>query len=135
LYLSFKPTPSNIIGIHFSSLRHRVASCLAPPIYSVYSRCFPGDKASKAIFKGSAFAKANDSTHTHTKKRCFIVLFYSHSIVAGGLELISYTTLLTPFTLFIISLDTFCMNSYGKCTQSAVIPSVLSTALRATHFS
>ncbi len=39
---------------------------------------------------------------------------YSHSIVAGGLELISYTTLLTPFTLFIISLETFIRNSYGR---------------------
>ena len=36
---------------------------------------------------------------------------YSHSMVAGGFELISYTTLLTPFTLFIISLDVFCKNS------------------------
>src|SRR5690606_2998362 len=60
---------------------------------------------------------------------------YSHSMVAGGFELMSYTTLLTPFTLFIISLDVFCKNSYGKFTQSAVIPSVLSTALNATHFS
>jgi hypothetical protein len=39
---------------------------------------------------------------------------YSHSMVAGGLELISYTTRLIPFTLLIISLDTFPKNSYGK---------------------
>jgi hypothetical protein len=36
---------------------------------------------------------------------------YSHSIVAGGFELISYTTLLTPFTLFIISFETSAKNS------------------------
>src|SRR5690606_39265826 len=54
--------------------------------------------------------------------------FYSHSIVAGGLELISNTTLFTPFTLLIISLDTLAKNSYGKRLQSAVIPSVEVTA-------
>lgn len=36
---------------------------------------------------------------------------YSHSMVAGGLELISYTTRLTPFTLLIISLDIFARKS------------------------
>lgn len=36
---------------------------------------------------------------------------YSHSIVAGGLEEMSYTTRLTPFTLFIMSFDTFARNS------------------------
>ena len=32
---------------------------------------------------------------------------YSHSIVAGGLELMSYTTRLIPLTLLMISLDIF----------------------------
>ena len=46
----------------------------------------------------------------------FLISFanYSHSMVAGGLELISYTTLFTPFTLLIISLLIFAKNSYGK---------------------
>ena len=60
---------------------------------------------------------------------------YSHSIVAGGFELISYTTRLIPFTLLIISFDTFPKNSYGKWHQSAVIPSVLVTARKAIAFS
>ncbi len=42
------------------------------------------------------------------------IYYYSHSIVAGGLELMSYTTLFTPFTLLMISLDTFARNSYGR---------------------
>ena len=42
---------------------------------------------------------------------CSKIVYYSHSIVAGGLELISYTTLFTPFTLLMISLDTFAKNS------------------------
>src|SRR5690554_4211067 len=37
--------------------------------------------------------------------------YYSHSIVAGGLELMSYTTLLTPFTRFIILFEVSCKNS------------------------
>lgn len=36
---------------------------------------------------------------------------YSHSMVAGGLELISYTTRFTPRTLLMISLETFARNS------------------------
>lgn len=36
---------------------------------------------------------------------------YSHSMVLGGLEEISYTTRLTPFTLLMISLETFAKNS------------------------
>ena len=39
---------------------------------------------------------------------------YSHSIVAGGFEEISYTTLFTPFTLLIISLEISAKKSYGK---------------------
>src|SRR5436190_12612082 len=39
---------------------------------------------------------------------------YSHSIVAGGLLLISYTTRLMPFTLLMISFEIFAKNSYGK---------------------
>ena len=50
------------------------------------------------------------------------ILCYSHSMVDGGLELMSYTTLFTPFTRLMISLDTFERNSYGRCDQSAVIP-------------
>ena len=57
---------------------------------------------------------------------------YSHSMVAGGLLLISYTTLLIPFTLLMISFEIFARNSYGKCAQSAVMPSTLVTALKAT---
>lgn len=36
---------------------------------------------------------------------------YSHSMVAGGFELISYTTLFTPFTLLMMSLLTFARKS------------------------
>ena len=61
--------------------------------------------------------------------------FYSQSIVAGGLELMSYTTLLTPFTSLIMRLDIFARKSYGRWLQSAVIPSLLSTARSATTFS
>jgi hypothetical protein len=41
-------------------------------------------------------------------------LSYSHSIVAGGLLLISYTTRLIPFTLLMISLEILAKNSYGQ---------------------
>src|ERR1700722_5909797 len=60
------------------------------------------------------------------------ISFHSHSIVAGGLLLISYTTRLIPFTPLMISFDTSARNVYGKCAQSAVIPSTDVTARSAT---
>lgn len=59
---------------------------------------------------------------------------YSHSIVAGGLELMSYTTLLIPFTSLTILLETRSSTRAGISAQSAVIPSLLVTALRAMMF-
>ena len=41
------------------------------------------------------------------RKKIILISYYSHSIVDGGLELISYTTLLTPTTLLIILFETF----------------------------
>ena len=57
--------------------------------------------------------------------------FYSHSIVAGGFELISYTTRLIPLTSLIILLDISSNTLYDILTQSAVIPSLLFTILKA----
>ena len=53
---------------------------------------------------------------------------YSHSMVDGGFELMSYTTRLTPFTSLMIRLDIFPNTSFGILAQSAVIPSRLVTA-------
>jgi hypothetical protein len=53
---------------------------------------------------------------------------HSHSIVAGGFELTSYTTRFTPSTSLAIRLDTRASTSGGKGNQSAVIPSRLVTA-------
>src|SRR6185312_8261125 len=60
---------------------------------------------------------------------------YSHSIVAGGLELTSYTTLFTPATSLMIRLEIRASASCGNGNQSAVMPSVLVTARRAIAFS
>src|ERR1700677_1795711 len=68
----------------------------------------------------------------YQNQRISEILFHSHSIVAGGLLLISYTTLFIPFTLLMISLEISARNVYGKCAQSAVIPSTDVTARNAT---
>jgi len=52
---------------------------------------------------------------------------YSHSIVAGGLLVMSYTTLFTPLTSLTILLDAFSNTSYGSLVHSAVIKSVVVT--------
>ena len=55
-----------------------------------------------------------------------------HSIVAGGLPLMSYTTRDMPLTSLIILLDTRPKKSYGRCAQCAVMKSMVSTARRET---
>ncbi len=52
-------------------------------------------------------------------------LYYSHSMVLGGLDEMSYTTRFTPLTSLMIRLDRVPSSSPGKGTQSAVIPSWL----------
>jgi hypothetical protein len=56
---------------------------------------------------------------------------HSHSIVAGGFELMSYTTRFTPLTSLAIRLEMWARTSGGNGNQSAVIPSRLVTARKA----
>src|ERR1700736_67260 len=55
-------------------------------------------------------------------------LHYSHSIVPGGFEVMSYTTRFTPRTSFTIRFEIVFSTSYGSGTQSAVMPSSECTA-------
>src|SRR5712691_3994174 len=60
------------------------------------------------------------------------LLLYSHSMVPGGLLVMSKTTRLTPFTSFTIRLLMRASTSYGTRAQSAVIASSLVTTRTAT---
>src|SRR5437762_1485148 len=53
---------------------------------------------------------------------------HSHSIVPGGLLVISKQTRFTPLTSLMMRLESFSIRSYGSFTQSAVMPSCDSTA-------
>ena len=53
---------------------------------------------------------------------------YSHSIVAGGLLVMSYTTRLMCSTSFTIRVEIFSNTSHGMRAQSDVIPSMDVTA-------
>src|SRR5262249_19606203 len=53
---------------------------------------------------------------------------HSHSIVPGGLEVMSYTTRFTPLTSLTIRFEIALRTGLGKSTQSAVIPSSEYTA-------
>src|SRR5438270_5708734 len=53
---------------------------------------------------------------------------YSHSIVPGGFDVMSYTTRFTPFTSFTIRVEIIFSTSGGSATQSAVMPSSELTA-------
>ena len=57
---------------------------------------------------------------------------YSHSMVLGGFELMSYTTRVTPGTSFTIRVEMRSSTSPGNLTQSAVMASSDSTTLTAT---
>jgi hypothetical protein len=59
-------------------------------------------------------------------------LFYSHSIVPGGLLVMSKTTRFTSGTLLTILFDTIARKSCGRRVQSAVMPSIEETARSAT---
>lgn len=58
----------------------------------------------------------------------YICLYYSHSIVPGGLDVISMATRLTCLTSFTIRVEILSSTSYGILAQSAVIPSIDVTA-------
>src|SRR5712691_8317042 len=63
------------------------------------------------------------------------VVRYSHSMVDGGFELMSYTTRLMPFTSFTMRDEMRASRSCGRRAQSAVMPSRLSTARIAAVYS
>ena len=58
-----------------------------------------------------------------------LFVFYSHSIVAGGLLVMSYTTRLICLTSFTILVEITSNTSHGILAQSDVIPSIEVTAL------
>jgi hypothetical protein len=62
-------------------------------------------------------------------------IFYSHSMVLGGLEEMSKTTRLTPLTSLMIRLEILASTSEGILDQSAVMASTLSTIRRAITLS
>ena len=78
-----------------------------------------------------AFCKHN--THkTPIYKALQSVFNYSHSIVPGGLLVMSYTILFMWLTSLTILVDTLSKTSYGILAQSAVMKSVVLTPLRAS---
>src|SRR6185312_4726531 len=73
--------------------------------------------------------------HNRRSCPCLRVPCYSHSIVAGGFELTSYTTRFTPSTSLMMRLEMWASTSGGNGNQSAVMPSELVTARSATTLS
>ena len=74
-------------------------------LISIYSGC-------KTKFNGFYFqltlcpiAKMMPQVDITLSEGQLITASYSHSMVAGGFELISYTTLFTPFTLLMMSFE------------------------------
>lgn len=60
---------------------------------------------------------------------------HSHSMVAGGLPEMSYTTRLMPRTSLMMRFDTLASRLYGSSAQCAVMKSVVCTARSATTYS
>lgn len=64
--------------------------------------------------------------------RCRTQKLHSHSMVPGGLLVISNTTRFTPRTSLVMRVEMRSSNAYGSLTQSAVMPSWDSTTRSAT---
>ena len=78
------------------------------------------------------------SSMKHTKRYevflrfyVFVSVSYSHSIVAGGLCVMSYTTLVTSGISLVILVEIISKRLYGIFAKLAVMASLLSTALMA----
>jgi hypothetical protein len=76
------------------------------------------------VFPLSQFMRAKVHTSLNGRFR----FSYSHSMVAGGLLVMSYTTRLMWATSFTIRVDIFSSTSHGILAQSEVIPSIEVTA-------
>ncbi len=70
---------------------------------AVFSRQSAVGNLQSAICSRQSAVGSRQSAITNHKQK---TSNYSHSIVAGGLELMSYTTRFTPFTRLMISLET-----------------------------
>ncbi len=80
--------------------------------------------------------RCHDRSRAQVKRKEFtLYAVHSHSIVAGGFELTSYTTRFTPWTSFATRLEIRASASGGNGYQSAVIPSRLVTARSAITWS
>jgi hypothetical protein len=93
-------------GSQYSTFVFRI-SIFEFRIFKIFTLCyyilpFQGSQYSTFVFRISIF----EFRILNQKSQ-----FYSHSIVAGGLLLMSYTTRLIPFTSLIIRFDTLAKNS------------------------
>lgn len=101
-------TPIIPVGLG-AEMRQGSALYVAKPL-----RCLPrGTSRHRRGLHGERYA------HAHR---------YSHSIVAGGFVLMSYTTRFTPLTSLTMRVEILSSTSDGSLTQSHVIPSSLVTA-------
>lgn len=81
-----------------------------------------------ARVKGKYFGGMRTGQWTLHRQQVWRLEPYSHSIVPGGLEVMSYTTRLMPRTSLTIRLEMARSTSYGSGAQSAVMPSSECTA-------
>jgi hypothetical protein len=86
-----------------------------------------------ALFDGAKKSEAKSAAMMTMLLRriadsCLVIpIHYSHSIVAGGLEVISSVTRFTSRTSLVMRLEILARTSYGILDQSAVIASSLDT--------
>ncbi len=120
--IAFNPNKTIKIGIvaeegtsaHFQ----RAAPSQAHPKDYGLLRSRPQRRQKKpALWRACLFERSARGRPTH-----------SHSIVAGGFPLMSYTTRDTPRTSLMIRFETRPRKSYGRCAQWAVMKSMVSTA-------
>src|SRR5262245_49306071 len=87
------------------------------------------------VQRGAAELAERQLVDTLRSPRLCVDRCHCHSIVTGGFELMSYTTRLMPRTSFTMRDEMLASTEYGSRAQSAVMPSLLSTARIATVYS
>jgi hypothetical protein len=106
----------------FFRLRRSISA--SPRSAAFPSACYPGKLQIFGSWRrGERFASRRGLYDDSWWLNVSCWLPYSHSIVPGGFEVMSYTTRLTPFTSFTIRLEIVFSTSCGRGTQSAVMPS------------
>ena len=123
------------VEVQVDELGHHVSTCGLSALCLVRAKSWCQVRCTSQRTSVTPTRHRARGTALSTQHQAPGTLLHSHSIVAGGFELMSYTTRLTPLTSFMMRDEITASRSCGRRAQSAVMPSRLSTARSAIVYS